>query len=125
MSGQKKILIIEDDDFFRGLIAKKLLFEEFDVYMASNGEEGIAKVKEQKPDLVLLDMLLPSMDGFEVLEKIKTDPNTAQTPVIIASNLVEKEDVDRALKSGAVDYLIKSQYTPEMIIEKVKKILGR
>ncbi len=122
---QKKILIIEDDDFFRGLIAKKLLFEEFDVYMASNGEEGVAKVKEHKPSLVLLDMLLPSMDGFEVLAKIKEDASIAQTPVIIASNLVEKEDVDRALKMGATDYLIKSQYTPEMIIEKVKKVMGK
>lgn len=122
---QKKILIIEDDDFFRGLIAKKLLFEEFDVYMASNGEEGMAKIKEQKPDLVLLDMLLPSMDGFEVLAKIKEDPATATIAVIIASNLVEKEDVDRALKMGAIDYMIKSQYTPEMIIEKVKKVMGK
>lgn len=122
---QKKILIIEDDDFFRGLIAKKLLFEEFDVYMASNGEEGVAKIKETKPDLVLLDMLLPSMDGFEVLAKIKEDPSIAATSVIIASNLVEQEDVERALKMGATDYLIKSQYTPEMIIEKVKKALGK
>lgn len=121
---QKKILIIEDDDFFRGLIGKKLLFEEFDVYMASNGEEGISKLKEHKPDLVLLDMLLPSMDGFEVLTKIKEDSTTVAIPVIIASNLVEKEDVDRALKMGAVDYMIKSQYTPEMIIEKVKKVMG-
>ena len=122
---QKKILIIEDDDFFRGLIGKKLLFEEFDVYMASNGEEGISKLKEHKPDLVLLDMLLPSMDGFEVLTKIKEDPAISVTPVIIASNLVEKEDVDRALKMGAIDYMIKSQYTPEMIIEIVKKVLGK
>lgn len=122
---QKKILIIEDDDFFRGLIAKKLLFEEFDVYMASNGEEGLAKVKEQKPDLVLLDMLLPSMDGFEVLAKIKEDSVLATTVVIIASNLVEKEDIDRAMKMGAIDYMIKSQYTPEMIIEKVKKVMGK
>lgn len=122
---QKKILIIEDDDFFRGLIGKKLLFEEFDVYMASNGEEGLAKIKEQKPELVLLDMLLPSMDGFEVLAKIKEDPALAATAVIIASNLVEKEDVDRALKMGAIDYMIKSQYTPEMIVEKVKKAMGK
>ena len=120
---QKKILIIEDDDFFRGLIAKKLLFEEFDVYMASNGEEGISKIKDNKPDLVLLDMLLPSMDGFEVLTKVKEDGSISATPIIIASNLGEQEDIDRALKMGASDYLIKSQYTPEMIVEKVKKIL--
>ncbi len=122
---QKKILIIEDDDFFRGLIAKKLLFEDFDVYMASNGEEGISKMKEQKPSLVLLDMLLPSLDGFEILAKIKEDRALAATPVIIASNLDEKEDINRALKMGAADYLIKSQYTPEMIVEKVKKALGK
>lgn len=122
---QKNILIIEDDDFFRGLIAKKLLFEEFDVHTAATGQEGIAKIKEVKPDLVLLDMLLPSMDGFEVLQKVKEDSEIATTPIIIASNLGEQEDIDRALKLGAVDYLIKSQYTPEMIIEKVKKLLKK
>lgn len=122
---QKKILIVEDDDFFRGLISKKLLFEEFDVYTAANGEEGVAKIKEHKPDLVLLDMLLPNMDGFEVLAKMAEDPAIAMTPVVITSNLNEREDIDRALKLGAKDYLIKSQYTPDMIIDKVKLVLGK
>ena len=118
----KKILIIEDDDFFRGLISKKLLFEGFDVYMAINGEEAIKKMKDTKPSLILLDLLLPNIDGFEVLSKIKQDPETASVPVIIVSNLGDKEDIDKGLKLGAVDYLIKSQFTPEMIIEKVKNV---
>ena len=118
----KKILIIEDDDFFRGLISKKLLFEGFDMYMAVNGEEGIKKVQEIKPSLILLDLLLPTIDGFEVLSKIKNDPEISSLPVIILSNLDNKEDIDRGLKLGASDYLIKSQFTPEMIVEKVKNI---
>jgi len=121
----KKILIIEDDDFFRGLISKKLLFEGFDMYMAVNGEEGIKKVQEIKPSLILLDLLLPTIDGFEVLSKIKNDPEISSLPVIILSNLDNKEDIDRGLKLGASDYLIKSQFTPEMIVEKVKNIFGK
>lgn len=120
----KKILFIEDDDFFRGLVAKKLLFEQFDVYLAVNGEEGVKKAKELIPSLILLDLLLPTMDGFEVLSKIKHDPTTAQIPVIILSNLGEKEDIDRGLKMGAVDYMVKSQFTPEMIVDKVKQVFG-
>lgn len=121
----KKIIIIEDDDFFRGLISKKLLFEGFDVYMAVNGEEGIEKIKELKPSLVLLDLLLPTIDGFDVLSKIKQDSHTTSTPVIILSNLDNRTDIEKGLKLGAVDYLIKSQVTPETIIEKVKKVLGK
>ena len=121
----KKILIIEDDDFLRGLIAQKFLFAEFDVYMAVNGEEGIKKTKELKPSLVLLDLLLPKMDGFEVLAKIKEDSQIASTPVIILSNLDNKEDINRGLKMGAVDYLIKSQFTPEGIIAKVKNVFEK
>ncbi len=121
----KKILIVEDDDFLRGLIAKKLLFEEFDTYMAVNGEEGIVKAKELKPSLILLDLLLPKMDGFEVLTRIKENPDTSSIPVIILSNLDNKDDINRGLKIGAVDYMIKSQFTPEGIIAKVKNIIGK
>jgi len=119
----KTILIIEDDKFLRELIARKLLEEDYEISEAIDGEEGIKKIKEEKPDLVLLDLILPGIDGFEVLLRMKEDPILAQIPVIILSNLGQKDDVERGLKLGAVDYLIKAHFTPGEIIEKIKNAL--
>ena len=119
----KKILIIEDDKFLRELIAKKLRSEDYEVTEALDGEDGVAKAKELKPDLVLLDLILPGIDGFNVLAKIKEDPVTNQAPVIILSNLGQQEEVERALNLGATDFLIKAHFTPSEIIEKINQIL--
>ena len=120
---EKKILIIEDDKFLRELIAQKLLKEDYDIAEAVDGEKGIKAVKEEKPDLVLLDLILPGIDGFEVLAQMKKDPILAEIPVIILSNLGQKDDIERGLKMGAVDYLIKAHFTPGEIIEKIKAVL--
>ena len=119
----KKILVIEDDKFLRELISRKLLKEGYDISEAIDGEEGIKKIKEKKPDLVLLDLILPGIDGFEVLSRMKEDSSSSSTPVIILSNLGQKEDVEKGLKLGAVDYLIKAHFTPGEIIEKIKVAL--
>ena len=119
----KTILIIEDDKFLRELIAQKLIKEDYEVSEAVDGEEGIKKIKEGKPDLVLLDLILPGIDGFEVLSRMKEESDLSSTPVIILSNLGQKEDVERGLTLGAVDYLIKAHFTPGEIIEKIKKAL--
>lgn len=119
----KTILIIEDDKFLRELITQKLIKEGYEVSEAVDGEEGIKKVKDEKPTLVLLDLILPGIDGFEVLSKIKEDPGLSSIPVIILSNLGQKEDIERGLKLGAVDYLIKAHFTPGEIIDKIKNIL--
>ncbi len=119
-----KILIIEDDQFLRGLITRKLEKEKYVISEAVDGEEGLRKIREEKPDLILLDLILPSLDGFEVLREAKSDPEVKDIPVIVLSNLGQKEDVDRAFSLGAVDYLIKAHFTPEEIIEKVKKVIG-
>ncbi len=119
----KKILIIEDDKFLRELIAQKLIKEGYNIVEAVDGEKGIKSVKDEKPDLVLLDLILPGIDGFEVLSKIKEDPVLSQVPVIILSNLGQKDDIERGLKIGAADYLIKAHFTPGEIVEKVKTIL--
>jgi DNA-binding response OmpR family regulator len=119
----KKILIVEDDKFLRELIVQKLLKEGYETSEAVDGEQGVKKVKEEKPDLVLLDLILPGIDGFEVLSQKKEDSNVAQIPVIILSNLGQKEDVERGLKLGAVDYLIKAHFTPGEIIEKINNVL--
>jgi len=119
----QKILIIEDDRFLRELISRKLVQENYDVVETADGEEGLEKVKELKPDLILLDLILPGIDGFAVLEKIKDDPTVVFIPVIILSNLGQREDIERGLKLGAVDYLIKAHFTPNEIIDKVKNNL--
>ena len=119
----KKILVIEDDKFLRELIIRKLLDNGFVTVEAGNGEEGIKKVKEEKPDLILLGLILPSIDGFEVLSQIKKDENLKFIPVVILSNLGQKEEVEKGLKMGAIDYLIKAHFTLGEIIEKMKNIL--
>jgi len=119
----KTILIVEDDRFLRELIARKLKQEGFDISEAVDGETGIKKIKEEKPDLVLLDLILPGVDGFEVLAKMKEDPKLALIPVIILSNLGQREEVEKGLKLGAIDYLIKAHFTPGEIVEKIKNAL--
>ena len=119
----KNILIIEDDRFLRELIAKKLTKESYAVSEAVDGEDGIKKIKTEKPDLILLDLILPGIDGFEVLSQMKEDQGIASIPVIILSNLGQKEDVEKGLKLGAADYLIKAHFTPGEIIEKIKAVL--
>jgi DNA-binding response OmpR family regulator len=118
-----KILIIEDDKFLRELIVSKLKKENYDIVATVDGEEGIQKVKEEKPDLILLDLILPGIDGFEVLSQIKSDPTISSIPVIILSNLGQKEDIDKGITLGANNYLIKAHFTPGEIIEKIKTIL--
>lgn len=120
---KKSILIIEDDQFFRELLLKKLVSLGFNVLEAANGEEGVELTKQKKPDLIILDLLLPNIDGFEVLSKVKTSLDTSSIPVMIVSNLGQQEDVERGLKLGAVDYLIKSQFDIESIVGKIKNVL--
>lgn len=117
------ILIIEDDKFLRELIARKLVSENFDILEAVDGENGLKVLKENKPDLILLDLILPGIDGFEVLSKIKGDPSISSIPVIILSNLGQREDVERGLNLGAVDYLVKAHFTPNEIVGKIKEII--
>ena len=119
----KNILIVEDDKFLRELIVRKLTQEGYKVSEAIDGEQGIKKIKEEKPDLVLLDLILPGIDGFEVLARAKSDSAVSKIVIIILSNLGQKEDVDRGLAGGAADYLIKAHMTPGEIVEKIKSIL--
>lgn len=119
----KIILVVEDDKFLRELMTQKLVKEGFKISEAVDGEEGLKKIKEEKPGLVLLDLILPGIDGFEVLTQMKQDQAVADTPVIILSNLGQREDVERGLKLGATDYLIKAHFTPGEIIEKIKNII--
>ena len=119
----KKILIIEDEKTLRFLIVQTLIEEGFEVEEAIDGEEGIQKLKENKPDLILLDLLLPGIDGFEVLSRIKRDSDLESIPVIILSNLGQEEEIERGSRLGAIDYLIKAHFTLDEIAARVKKVL--
>ena len=118
-----KILLIEDDKFLRELIIQKLGREGFEATEAPEGEAGLTKMKEERPDLVLLDLILPGIDGFEVLSRMKKDPALTSIPVIILSNLGQRDDVQKGIDLGAEDYLIKAHFTPGEIVEKIKAIL--
>ena len=119
----KKILVVEDDKFLRELIAQKIMKEGYDVIEAVDGEKGAESIRKEKPDLVLLDLILPGIDGFEVLAKMKSDPSTSEIPVIILSNLGQKDDIEKGLEMGANDYMIKAHFTPAEIIEKVRSVI--
>lgn len=119
-----KILIVEDDKFLRELIVKKVGSQGYEVVVATDGEAGLKMAKEEKPNLILLDLILPAMDGFEVLRHIKEAEETKHIPVIILSNLGQKEDIDKGVKLGAKDYMIKAHFTPGEITTKIKEILA-
>ena len=121
----KKILVIEDDKFLLKIIKKKLSSEDYQLIQAMNGEEGLRAAREEKPDLILLDLVLPEMDGFEVLKKLKDNPTCSNIPVIILSNLGEKEKIDKGLKLGAADYLVKSDLNPGEIVKRIKSVFGK
>ncbi len=123
-NGKIPVLIVEDDKFLRELLVRKVESAGFTTSIAVDGKEALKKIKEELPRLVLLDLVLPGIDGFEVLRQVKADPQTSKISVIILSNLGQREDVERGLKLGADDYLIKAHFTPDEIIQKVQKLLG-
>lgn len=119
----KKILIVEDDEFLLQMYVTKLELESFQVLSAANGEEGLKVAFKEKPDLILLDLKLPKIDGFEVLRDLKSNEDTKNIPVVVLTNFSEKEHIDKCLSLGAEDYLIKAHFVPSEVITKIKKIL--
>lgn len=119
-----KLVIVEDDKFLRDLIVRKLSKEGFLIKEAATGEEGIEVLREDPPQLLLLDILLPGMSGYEVLEAMRKDEKLKSIPVVMLSNLGQKEEVERAESLGAKDFLIKAKYTPGEIVTRIKEILN-
>lgn len=123
MAEKTHVLLVEDDVFLSGIYQKKFEMEGFKVSLADNGEKALVEVKKKKPDIVMLDILLPKLDGFAVLEKLKADSDTKNIPVILLTNLGQKDDVEKGLQMGAVDYLIKAHFKPSEVVDKIKKAL--
>lgn len=118
-----KILIVEDEEFLLDLFHIKFEQAGFEVLKAENGEAGLSLAKMELPDLILLDILMPQVDGYDMLRKIKTDGETKKIPVIIFSNLSQKEEIEKGLKLGAKDFIIKTSVTPAEMVAKVKEFL--
>jgi CheY-like chemotaxis protein len=119
-----KILIVEDDPLMSRMYQKIFTFEGYEVEMASDGQEGLDKAREMKPTLVLLDVMMPKMNGLQVLEKLKADPETKAIPVIMLTNLAGEQDAESALAKGAIKYIIKSEHEPKEVADMVKEILA-
>jgi len=122
---KNKILIIEDDSFISDMYRMKMESEGFDVKVAEDGQKGLEQINLEKPDLVLLDVVMPKMDGFTVLQTIKEDPEIQDVPVVLLTNLGQKDSVEKGLKLGALDYVIKAHFTPAEVVEKVREILNK
>lgn len=123
----RKILLVEDDKFLAELCMTKLEKEGFQVVLAVDGEEGLKKVDTERPKLILLDIMLPGIDGFEVLDRVRkhTDPDIRKTPIILLSNLGQDSSVERGLALGANDYLIKANFTTDEIVHKIVEVLQK
>jgi len=119
----KKVLLVEDDPFLIEVYAAKFKEAGFSLEVVSDGSIVLSKIKELNPDLIILDIVLPNVDGWEILRAIKNSPQLKNIIVVILSNLSEKEDVEKGIRFGADKYLIKSHYTPSEVVEEIKKIL--
>jgi len=120
----KKILFIEDESALQKTFDDLLRQEGYEVISALDGKTGLNLAKSKKPDLILLDLILPKMNGFEVLAELKKEPETKDIPIIVLTNLEGLADVNKAIELGATTYLVKSQYNLEEVLEKIKKTLS-
>lgn len=119
-----KILIVEDDPLMSRMYQKIFTFEGYEVMMAGDGQEGLEKARSGKPTMILLDVMMPKMNGLQVLEKLKADPETKGIPVVMLTNLAGQQDAETALTKGAVKYIVKSEYEPKQVANMVKEILA-
>ncbi len=119
-----KILIIEDDPLMQRMYQKAFAFDGYTVLVAGDGVEGLEKVRNEKPTIILLDVMMPKMNGLDTLAKIKNDPDLKGIPVIMLTNLAGSADAEKALSMGAVKYIVKSEQEPKQVVAMVKEILA-
>lgn len=125
MANKKTIvLLIEDDLFLLGMYANKLALKNFTVIIAEDGEKGLKLAKQELPDIIILDIILPKKNGLEVLKELKISKATSKIPVILLTNLSQEEEIKKGFALGAKSYLIKAHFTPEDVVEEIRKVLG-
>ncbi len=120
-----KVLIVEDEEILLTALCEELKQEGFDAVGAKDGEEGVAKAASEKPDLILLDLVMPKLDGIGALKQMKENPETQNIPVVILTNLSDYDKVSSALSMGAMDYLVKANYRLEELVAKIKTVIKR
>ncbi|MCK5085332.1 response regulator [Candidatus Parcubacteria bacterium] len=120
-----RVLLVEDDDFLRDICEIKLKKEGFNVTTSADGIDAFKKIKDIKPQLVLLDVILPGMDGFDILKQTKENVETTLIPIIMLTNLGQNDEVQKGLDMGAEDYIIKAHFTVDEIVEKVRSIIKK
>ena len=124
MAGKKAtVLLVEDDKMIIDMYTLKFTQEGYEVIQAENGQDGIDLASVKNPDIILLDIILPQVDGFTVLKTLKSNPKVKDIPVVLLTNLGQDGDVKKGLEMGAVDYLIKANFTPSQVVDKVKSVL--
>lgn len=121
----KKILLVVDEEIIINLLKRKLAKEGYGIFIARDGEEGLKLIRERMPDLVLLEILLPKKGGFEVMEEMAKEENLKKIPIIVFSNTGSPEELNRAKKLGAKDWIIKTEFDIQKVIEKVVKQIGK
>ncbi|OJI07835.1 hypothetical protein BK004_00090 [bacterium CG10_46_32] len=125
MPNKPIVLLAEDDQFLRRMYATKLSQANVSAVLAEDGKQALDCARKQTPALIVLDILMPKMDGFEVLEELKKDPVLKDVPVVLLTNLSEAEDISRAKKLGAAEYLIKAHFLPSEVLSVVKKYIQK
>ena len=120
----KKVLVVEDEQLIADLLGKKLRKEGYYVLAAGDGEAALKQMREERPDLVLLDIVLPRLNGFEVLSEMRKDEALKKVSVIIISNSGQPAEIEKAKESGVQDWLIKTEFDPKEVLEKVRKQIG-
>lgn len=125
MTGKQKpvVLLVEDEEMLSIMYKTKFAMENIDLEVARDGEEGLEKTRTRKPSVILLDIILPKMDGFAVLKTLKADPKTKDIPVVLLTNLGQDDDMRKGKAYGAADYFVKANHTPADIVEKTKTLL--
>lgn len=125
-SGKKtKVLLVEDEKMLADMYTTKFTMEGFEAEKAYDGQAGVEKAKEFNPDIVLLDVIMPKVDGFAALKMLKDDAATKNIPVILLTNLGQDEDIKKGKQLGAADYFVKANHTPAEVVVKVKQVLGQ
>lgn len=122
---ETKILIIEDEQMLSDIVSKRFREDKFQVFIANNGEVGLDMAEDVRPDLILLDLIMPGMGGFDVLKKLKESNDLRVIPVVILSNLAQEGEIARARRLGVADFLVKADFTPTQIVERTKSILAK